>query len=155
MGMFAEPVDDTAARVAAFEASLASVLSSRVVSPGFTPAGMRSTDDLQAGVVNVVLAREFDYGRAFGLTAIDAGTEVLLICHLQVDEDESCGRGELSTAVRAAELALLAEIKTFCRTKIDGIEVLLNSVEFSRQLEAPMGWLVATVEMRPPAASTN
>lgn len=156
MGMFTLPIDDTAARLAAFEASLVTALPTRVVEPGFTPAALRSADDLTAGVVNVVVASEQDYGRGFGSTAINQTTEVLLICHLQVDELANCAsRSALTTAVRTAELALLAEIKAFCRTPIAGLEVLLQSVELSRQLEAPFGWLVATVEMRPPLASTN
>lgn len=155
MSMLADPIDDTAERLAAFEAALPDALPDRIIDSGFTPAGLRSSAELAKGCINVVIAREYDYGEAFGLIASDGVTELLLICHLQVDELESCSRSALATAVRAAELALLAEIKSLCRTPVAGQSLRLESCELSRQLEAPMGWLVATVTLRPPAASTN
>lgn len=156
MGMLSIPVEDTAERLTAFETVLAAALPTRVVSPGFAPAGARSAADLAAGVVNVVAAQEGEYDQGLGGTAQNATTQVLLICHLQVDASDDCANPlSLAEVVRAAELALLAEIKTFCRTPIDGMDVLLAEVQFSRQLEAPFGWLVATLEIRPPVASTH
>lgn len=156
MGMFAAEIHDTAARIAAFESALATALPTRTVAAGFAPSGNRTQAELQAGVVNVVLSYEDDYGRGLGRTAQGQATRVDLICHLQASTPAGCDQSTQSAAVRAAELALLAEIKAFCRSNpVPGLEVLLRETQFSRQLEAPMGWLVASIDLLPPVAATH
>lgn len=156
MPMLPSVIEDTAERVAAFEAALAAALSTRVVAPGFAPSSLRTAEELAAGVVNVTLRDEGDYGQGRGTTARGATTRLDLICHLQVASPANCSRSALASAVRAAELSLLEEVKAFCRSRpIPGIEVLLTEAAFSQQLEAPLGWAVITIELKPPVAATH
>ena len=156
MPMLPTVIENTGDRFAAFQAALTAALTTRQVFPGFMPSSARNQAELNAGVVNIVLRDEKDYGQGRGQTARSGTTGLTLICHLQVAQPDGCDRAALSNDVRAAELALLEEIKTFCRSNpVPGLEVLLTETQFSRQLEAPMGWLVMDIELRPPLAATH
>ncbi len=164
MAMFATPIDDTAQRFDAFLAYLQAQLGTRIVEGGFTPAAARSPDDLAAGCVNLMLESETGYANQRDGSARDADTGLLLVCHLEV-APEACGssQAQKAAAVRAAELALLAEIKAAFKAAnrgpnqggVQGFSVRLNETRFSRQLEAPQGWLVITLDLTPPAQSTH
>ncbi len=160
MAMFVTPIDDTAQRFDAFLAYLAAQLPARIVEGGFTPFTARAEADLAAGCVNLMLESETGYANQRDGSARDADTVLLLICHLKVDES-ACGstQAEKAAAVRTAELALLAEFKAAFKAAnqggVQGFSVRLNDTRFSRQLEAPLGWLVITLDLTPPAPSTH
>jgi len=160
MAMFATPVDDTAARFDAFAAYLAAQLPARIVEGGFTPYAQRSADDLLAGCINLVLEQEAGYANRRDGAVVDADTGLLLICHLKVDE-AACGtsQAEKAAAVRTAELALLAELKAAVKAAnrggVQGFSAALRETRFSRQLEAPLGWLVIALDLVPPVQSTH
>lgn len=141
---YIDRIDD---RLAALEAALKTALPTRLVEIGLVPYEDRSRDELQQGVVNIVSNGEGDYHRGKGMAAREGIHKVLLICHLQVDEAQT--RAEL----QQAEIDLMEAIKSFVRTGVAGMTVVLDSVQQSRLLEHPYGWVVAFIELHPPHTS--
>jgi len=100
--------------------------------------------ELLSGVVTIVSAGERNYSNALGMAAREGTQRVLLVGHLQV------AQASAPADIEAAELDLIEEIKACVRSGINGMSVRLDSVEHSRQLEHPYGWVVAHLDLGPP-----
>jgi hypothetical protein len=137
-------------KLAMFEAALRTALPTRrTIEAGFVPMSERDKTQLLDGVVNVVCDGEGSYSQAGGMAAREGTAKVVLICHLQVEDEQ---RGEV---LRQAEIDLAEEIKAFTRSGVTGMDVVLVDLLLSRQLEHPYGWGVAYFELRPPGAGTH
>lgn len=139
-------IDD---RLDVFKPALQLALPTRWVEIGLVPYEDRQKEDLQAGVVNIVSNGEGNYHRGKGMAAREGIHKVLLICHLQVEETQT--RAEL----QQAEIDLMEEIKSFVRTGVAGMTVVLDNLQQSRLLEHPYGWVVAFIELHPPHSHVN
>ena len=146
IGQAIERMDD---RLDAVEASLASALSTRVISRALKHYTDQTDDDLTAGVVTIVSAGEGDYNKGLGMVAREGTQRILLIGHLSVAETTG------GKDIEAAELDLIEEIKAWVRQPITGMSLRLDNVQHSRQLEHPYGWLVAYIDIGPPRATTH
>lgn len=127
----------------------AAVPATRVIDLGFIPYTDRKVTDLYAGCWNIVAAGESDYHPGQGMAAKEGTLRVNLIGHIQVEEDAT------RAALQQAEIDMAEEIKTFVRTGMVAVTLVLDSIEQSRLLEHPYGWVVAFLELRPPAANTH
>jgi hypothetical protein len=140
-------IDD---KLAVFEAALRAALPARrTIEAGFVPMSERNKEQLLYGVVNVVCDGEGSYSQARGMAAREGTAKVVLICHLQVEDDQG------TEALRQAEIDLAEEIKAFTRAGVTGMDMILVDLSLSRQLEHPYGWGVAYFELRPPGAGTH
>lgn len=146
IGQAIERMDD---RLDALEASLILALPARVISRDLKHYSEQTDADLTAGVVTLVSAGEKDYSRGLGMEARDGTHRVLLIGHLRVAEDQG------GQAIEAEELDLIEDIKSWVRAGVDGMSLRLDSVQHSRQLENPYGWIVAYVDAGPPRQTTH
>lgn len=140
-------IDD---KLNAFKTGLAASLpNSRNIGIGFVGYDDRNDTELLDGWINIVSAGESDYHNALGMAAKEGTLKVLLICHIKVAEEAT------SEELQQAEIDLAEEIKGFVRTGVAGMTVVLDSIEQSRLLEHPYGWVVAFLDLRPPASSTH
>ncbi len=139
-----ERIDD---KLAALNAALVAAMPTRQVEIGFTPYDDRTDTELLDGVVNIVSAGEGNYHQGRGMAAKEGTLKVHLINHLKVAETAS--RADL----QQAEINLAEEIKSFVRTGVAGMTLALDSIEQSRLLEYPYGWVVAFLGLRPPASN--
>lgn len=141
-----ERIDD---KLDALQAALVAALpATRTIGLGFVPYTDRTPAELAAGVWNIVQAGEGDYHNGRGMEAKEGTLKVHLIGHIQVDEDAT------RAALQQAEIDMAEEIKAFVRSGVAGMTLMLDSIEPSRLLEHPYGWVVAFLELRPPAANT-
>lgn len=150
IGANVERMDD---RMDAVAAAAATALPARVVKRSFfrhftdhTPA------ELASGVVMVISAGERGYNDGLGMEAREGTHRFLLIGHLKVAETPAA---DMPQRVEAAELDLIEEIKTFVRSGVAGVRLVLDQVQHSRQLEAPYGWVVAYVDAGPPGQTIS
>ncbi len=116
---------------------------------GFVPYTERNKDELTAGVLNIVSAGEGNYHSGRGMAAKEGILRVHLIGHVQVDDDDP--RADL----QQVEIDMAEEIKSFVRAGVPGMTLELDSIEQSRLLEHPYGWVVAFIELQPPGANTH
>lgn len=142
-------IDDTAARAQAVEAHLRTHLANRNVTPVLKHFTDHSDQELLEGVLTVVTATESDFKNQRGMIAKEGTTQFLLIAHLKIAETSD--QEELAEA----EHTLLSELKSAIRQKLPGLSLLLGEIQFSRQLDHPYGWFVATLDVGPPLASTS
>jgi len=140
IGQAIERMDD---RLDAIEASLILALPTRVISRDLKHYSEQTDADLTAGVVTLVSAGEKNYSKALGMEARDGTHSVLLIGHLRVAENQS------GKSIEAAELDLAEELKSWVRAGVTGMSLRLDSVQHSRQLDNPYGWIVAYVDAGP------
>lgn len=140
-------IDD---KLDAFDAAFRSAVDqNRVVGLGFMPYNERNLAELTAGVWNIVSAGEGNYHNGRGMAAKEGTLRVHLIGHIQVDDEDD------RATLQQAEIDMIEEVKRFVRTGAPGMSVVLDSVEQSRLLEHPYGWVVAFIELRPPGANTH
>lgn len=144
-GTVIERMDD---RLDALAAALAAALPTRTVKRSLLHYTEHSAAELAAGVVTLVSAGEGDYNKGLGMVAREGVQRVVLIGHLKVAE------GAPGATVEAAELDLIEELKAWARLPSPGMSLRLDSVQHSRQLENPYGWVVAYLDIGPPRAST-
>lgn len=151
MSMLPQRLDRIDDKLDALQTALIAALPpGRIVDIGFVPYTDREIAELSAGVVNIVAAGEGDYHNGLGMAAKEGTLQVLLIGHLQVAETGT------RAALQQVEIDLAEEIKSFVRTGgVAGMTVLLDRIEQSRLLEHPYGWVVAFLELGPPAAHTH
>lgn len=135
-------------RLDAIAASLSAALPNRVIKRALMHYTDHSPAELAAGVVTLVSAGEKDYSRNLGMVARDGTQQILLIGHLKVAEDTT------GMDIEAAELDLIEDLKTWCRQPLPGMALRLESIQHSRQLEHPYGWLVAYFDITSPRANT-
>lgn len=137
-------------RMDAVADALKAALATRVVKRSFFRHFTDHTaDELASGVVMLISAGERDYNDGFGMEAREGTHRFILVGHLKVAE------GSTPQQVEAAEIDLIEEIKTFVRTGVAGMRLLLDQVQHSRQLEAPYGWVVAYVDAGPPGQNIS
>lgn len=141
IGAYIQRMDD---RLGALEQALTPALPSRVVKRAFLDFRAHAEGELAAGVVMIVSAGERDYNAGLGMAAREGTHRVLLIGHMQVLQTST------PDAIEAAELDLIEEIKAFVGQGVTGMHVRLDSVEHSRQLEHPYGWMLANLDLGPP-----
>ncbi|EGW55166.1 hypothetical protein [Candidatus Endoriftia persephonae] len=141
-----ERIDD---RLNAIQPVLEAALPGRLVERGFIPYETRSQPELLQGVVNLVASDEGHYNAARGMAAREGTLQLILSCHLQVEEAQT------SAELQQAEIDLAEQIKAFVRGGVQGMSLSLESLQLSRQLEHPYGWVVAFINIRPPAAATQ
>jgi hypothetical protein len=95
----------------------------------------------------IVTAGERDFKNQKGMIAKEGTQRMLLVGHLRVAETAS------PEDVQTAEFALIKEVKAALNTGVVGIGYSLVSVEQSRQLDFPYGWVVADLDAGPPRES--
>lgn len=137
-------------KTAAILASLAQRLPARVVSPDWHKSyDAYSVDELARGVLQVVSLGEGDYLSGPGTVAREGVQRLAVIGYLKLDDTEH------PSALQTAEFTLIEEIKAWARAGVTGIGLRLESVDQSRQLEHPYGWVVAIIQAGPPDSTTN
>lgn len=141
-----ERIDD---RLVALKSAIETAMPNRIAEIGFRPYTDRTDQELYNSVLNIVSAGEGDYHQGRGMAAREGTVKAHLICHLRVDE--KADREEL----QQTEIDLMEEIKGFVRTGVAGMTLILTDLQQSRMLEHPYGWVVAFLELRPPAANTH
>lgn len=152
IGQAVERMDDRLEALRTALAAAGSPLENRVHKTSLAHYTAHSDAELAQGVLTAVSAGEKDYHEAPGMEAREGTQRVLLIGHLKKAEIDP------AADVEAEELDLIEEIKTFVREqrqRLTGISLRLDSVLHSRQLEAPYGWVVAYLDLRPPRATTH
>lgn len=145
-GTAIERMDD---RLDAVAASLAIALPTRVIKRSLLHYTDHSPVDLAAGVVTLLSAGEGNYSKGLGMVAREGVQQMILIGHLKLAESAA------GVDVEAAEIDLIEEIKAWARNRIAGLSLRLDSVQHSRQLEKPYGWVVAFLDVGPPSANTH
>lgn len=146
IGTQIERMDD---RLDALQAALAAALPARVIKRSLLHYTDHEPAELAAGVVTIVSGGEGDYNKGLGMVAREGVQRVILVGHVQVAE------GAAGAVVEAAEIDLIEELKAWARAPIAGMSLRLDSVQQSRQLENPYGWLVAYLDIGPPRATTH
>jgi hypothetical protein len=131
------------------QALKASLPSRYHIEQGFVPYSERAEALLFDGVVNVLCDGEGSYSQARGMAAKEGTVKVILICHLQVEEDQT------SADLQQIEINLAEALKAFTRAGVTGFDLILVDLILSRQLEHPYGWGIAYFELRPPRAGTH
>lgn len=134
-------------RLDAIETALVAELSTRTIKRDLLTFTDHTDAEIDAGVVTIVSAGEKDYNNGLGMEAKEGAHQVLLIGHLRVAE------GTTGKDIEAVELDLAEEIKAFVRTGVADMSLKLNSIQHSRQLDHPYGWLVANIDAGPPRAN--
>ncbi len=105
-------------------------------------------DEIKKGVLTLMSAGEGDYSQKLGMVARDGTHRMLIICHLKVSEPDS---KKQPRAVEDMELDIIEEVKTFVRNTVNGMDLVIDSVQHSRQQEAPIGWFVMYLDAKPQA----
>lgn len=98
---------------------------------------------LQAGVVQVSADRETDYSDFPGMEAREGTLRVIVLVHLKVAE------GAARRDLGEAEAAVAAQIKAWVRAGVPGVGLSGLSVQFSRGLSFPFGFVVAYLSAAP------
>jgi len=142
-----ERIDD---RRDAILAAMQAHFSARVVQAGWQHYREQAEADLQQGVVMLVIDGESDYSERLGMAAKAGTTTVLLVCHAAVDQQT-----QTQADLQDLELDIAEECKAFVRAGVDGIGLGLQSINTSRQLEYPYGFVVARVDAGAPEATTH
>lgn len=148
--MNVKPIERIDDRHAAILAAAQAHFAARVVQNGWTHYRNQAMADLQAGIVMVVVDSESDWRNSPGMIAKAGTTAVLLVAHVAVDE-----KTQTAADVQDLELDIAEEIKAFARAGVDGLTLQPQSINTSRQLEYPYGFVVARVDAGPPQASTH
>lgn len=150
MAMFPTRLDRIDDKLDAFEAAVnTAVAGTRSVNKGLIPYTDRAETDLTDGCWNIVAASEGDYHLGRGMAAKEGTLRINLVGHVRVAEDAT--RAEL----QQAEIDMAEEAKGIVRTGVAGMTLAIDQVILSRLLEHPYGWVVALIELQPPAASTH
>lgn len=144
--MITQAIDTLSEKLAALEASLKQGLPGRHILRGCEPVADRTAQEVNDGVINLVLDREHSYAKGRGRVAQEGTLDVMLIGYVTVDE---------TTAIKAdlqdAEAAMGEQLKDWVRnTGIDGFDVELDHIQLSRQLEFPYGWVIVALKLGPP-----
>lgn len=148
MAMGGTAVDRMDTRLTAIATSLIAALPTRIIKRSLVHYTDHSASELTSGVVILLSVGEGDYNKGLGMAAREGVQKIILIGHLKVAEDLA---GEV---IQAAEINLIEEIKAWSRQRIPGMSLRLDSVQHSRQLENPYGWVVAYIDVTPPRATT-
>lgn len=134
---------ELAAALDALVQGLAEACPGRLVSRSFRPLAQIPQEDLERGVLTVMLRGERDWKNYRGREA-DLGTlNVTLVGQLVVAADAG------GVGVEAAEMALAREIKTFLGTPLPAPlrACLAPGYDQSGQLDTPYGWVVFELEV--------
>lgn len=131
-------------RLDAIETALRAALPTHVIKRSLKHFTAHAEGEIEQGVVMMVAGGEKDYRRDPGMIAKEGTQRLLLVAHLKAAETDE------PTQVEAAELDLAEEIKTFVRSGVSGMTIYLESIEHSRQLDFPYGWLVVYLDVGPP-----
>lgn len=137
-------IDDLDQRMAALGAALVAAMPDRhVFVDTLQPFTDYSDAQLTTGVVQLVQDREQDYHNGIGMEGRLGTLRTLVYARLRVADN-----AERAT-LAAAERELAAAVKTWCRTGVTGLRLRLESIQFSRGLDFPYGWLAAYVAAGP------
>jgi len=148
--MIPTAIDDINARYDAVLAALKTHATTRVVKESFyRDIGVHTRADLIQGVVMVILDNEGDYTNNFALQAKQGATQFRVVYHLHAGDNNPEPKVTRQKEGEAAE-----EVKAFVRAGVTGLSLALIDVQFSRQLDHPYGWIVATVRAGPPESNT-
>jgi hypothetical protein len=139
--------DDIRARTAAIIASLEAALPARTIKRGLLHYDDHGAAELAQGVVMLISDAEQDYSRALGMVAKEPTHRLILVGHLKVAETQT------PADLEDAEQDLIEELKAWIRTGLDGMDLLPEAIQQSRQLEHPYGWIVAYVDAVPPRSN--
>lgn len=141
MSAWIDRIDD---RMSAIVANLQAALPSRIIKRGLMHFANHPAGELELGIVMPISDGESDYSRNLGMVAKEPKHNILLVCHLKV--------AEISPAldIELAEMALIEELKQWLRKGVNGMDFEIESVQHSRQLEHPYGWVVFKIAAIPP-----
>ncbi|MFW6077416.1 MAG: hypothetical protein ACOC71_06670 [Hyphomicrobiales bacterium] len=143
-----QAVDDINARYDAVLAALESHATTRVVKASFyRDIGVHTDAELAQGVVMMMLASEGGYTNNFAMQAKLGETQLRIVYHLHAGSEAE------PKATRIAEGEAAEEVKAFVRAGVAGLSLELVDVQFSRQLDHPYGWIVATVRAVAPKSN--
>lgn len=144
-----QAIDTLAGKLAALEASLNLGLPQRHILRGCEPVNDRTAQEVDEGVINLVLDREHSYAKGRGRVAQEGTLDVMLIGYVTVNET-TASKADLQDA----EATMGEQIKAWVRnTGIDGFDVQLDHIQLSRQLEFPFGWVIVALKLGPPLSN--
>lgn len=139
--------DDIRQRMGALIASLEAALPARIIKRGLIPYDDHGADELAAGVVMLISDAEQEYSRALGMTAREPIHKLIVVGHLKIAETAT------AADLEDAEQDLMEDIKAWIRAGLDGMDLQPESIQQSRQLEFPYGWIVAHIDAIPPRSN--
>lgn len=148
----AAPIENIKARKLAFYEALKSALTTRIIKRTLMDYRQHKTGEMKTGVVMIVGDGEGSYSQAKAMAAKEGVTYFLLVAHVEVGDSNAATMGQ---SVEDAEDDLIEEIKSFVKAGIPGMDLKLENVKQSRQLEAPMGWIVAKVSAGAPRSTIS
>ena len=117
-------------------------LVARVIKRSLTHYKNQSEYDLKKGILTLVSAGEGDYNQGLGMIARDGTHRMLIIGQLKADDNNPESAEDM-------ELDMIEEVKSFVRSGIDGMDLMMDNVKHSRQQEAPYGWFVIYMDAGP------
>ena len=122
-------------------ALLASRLPARIVTRSLKDFAERQPAELKRGIYTLISQGESGYANYLTRMAMDGTQRLLLVGQIQLGEQDA------PQAVEDAELAMVEEIKEFCRDLPPAL-VCLSMTGFTQsgQLEAPYGWVGINLE---------
>ncbi len=147
-----KPIESIKERKQAFYEALVAALGNRKIKRTLTDYRQHSAAEMKKGVVMMVGDGEGGYSNAKGMAAKEGTTYFLLVAHLEVSDNNSATMGR---SVEDAEDDLIEEFKQFVKTGISGLNLQLENIKQSRQLEAPMGWIVAKISAGAPRSTLS
>jgi len=150
--MGTKAIENIKERKQAFYEALVAALPNRTIKRTLTDYRQHSATEMKTGVVMMVGDGESNYSQAKGMVAKEGSTHFLLIAHLEVIDNNPDTMGR---SVEDAEDNLIEEFKTFVKAGIPGMDLYLENCKQSRQLEAPMGWVVAKISAGAPRSTLN
>jgi len=137
-------------RMDAVFSSLTAALTTRHVSRSWLKRYDDHTpQELADGALMLISAGESGYSSSPGMVALNGTHRMILIGHLKVADASQ------PQDIEAAELDLIEEIRSWVRSGVPGVGVVLISAEHSRQLEHPYGWVVVYLDTGEPGANIN
>jgi len=119
--------------------------SHRVVNRSYEDVhSIESSEDLSAGVITFIFQNESDYETTFTQKAYNGKQKILMIARVYLEQD-ACGQD-----IEDEEFKIIEEIKTFIRAtdlpnELGDLKV--TQTQTSSQMEAPLAWVIADLEM--------
>ncbi len=141
-------MSELSVRLNAIVAALAAMYPLRVATREYLDFALRAEADLLKGVYTLVSEGEDGYTNVAGYNAQDGVQHLMLYGQLALAP--AANEEPTGVAIEDAELAMVDEVKAFCRGLPESLcQINLVAFRQSQQLEKPYGWIACVLEYRP------